>query len=225
MGIPLHPQERREATLALKVNPAAFCKSPRAILRLFPNINTMVLKTIPCLSKGETIPDTVTSLVVKRLDLAEMTPARLWFAGRIVEIQNASYDSRCADFSRFTRLERLAIGQVPAKAALPAHRLRRLHVRCSDTKDPLAVFPPECAEQISLVCDTASAFLKAKARQLPPRVRVFCDEVAARVSPADFFPRRTATVVSLSDAFGVDELRAFAEGRSSRSDASPSTSR
>ena len=53
---------------------------------------------------------------------------------------------------------------------------------------PIELFPPDCAEQVVFVFHSRKAFVKAKARQHPPHVRVFCDKVRTGIAPEDFYP-------------------------------------
>ena len=82
-AFPLVSKSCREATLTLKVNPAAFSGSPRAILWRFPN-NTMVVNDLACLETSEPLPSTVTSVVVGSVDFKLLTDEQLRFADRVV---------------------------------------------------------------------------------------------------------------------------------------------
>ena len=53
--------------------------------------------------------------------------------------------------------------------------------------------------------------MTAKAEWYPPHVRVFCSEVGEGVTPADFYSWFSSGRITLTPAFGVDELRAFNE--------------
>ena len=204
-----------EATLTLKTNPAAFSFAPREILALFPNINTMVLRWLWSFEDTDTLPDSVTAIVLEDLDHQDLIEQQLPFADRIVAIRSSA---RCsegrADFSRFPNLERLTLDVVPCQLTLPTHRLKRLTVHVpGHGLDPLVAFPPECAEQIVVVCPTQSDFIVAK-RRSPPNVRVLCSSIGEGVTPADVFPPAlycSLITVTLSDGFGADELRAFNE--------------
>ena len=115
------------------------------------------------------------------------------------------------DFSAFTRLEKLSINHAHKHVTLPAHKLRRFRI-CpvqKDFKDPLALFPPECAERIVLFLHTLKSFSKVTARTLPPNVRVLCSEAGAGISPETFFPPRFTpkVLVQLTDAFVFDQFR------------------
>ena len=94
--------------LTVKVNPVSFSSSPSVILKYFPNINTMVVECISCFNERNTLPDSVTSLILKLLDLTKLTDSNLRYADRVVEIRRCSFDrDHPADFSLFPNLERL----------------------------------------------------------------------------------------------------------------------
>ena len=65
-AFPLVSKRCHVAALTLKRNPEGFTNSPDQILRFFPNINTMVVATLSCFEGVQTLPDTVTSIVVKK---------------------------------------------------------------------------------------------------------------------------------------------------------------
>ena len=212
-AFPFVSKSCREAMLTLKTNPAAYCDAPRAILRLFPNINTMAVRDLSCFDR-DALPDTVTALVVASVDFNTATEERLKFADRVVEIRGCeSYYAHPADFSLFPRLERLALDKDPERLTLPRHRLKHLRVFCRWwMDDPFVPFPPECAEQITFVFPGHKAFAEAKARPRPPHVRVLCSQISAGVGPEDYFTVWSSTdTITLSDAFWVDDLRAFVE--------------
>ena len=64
-AFPFISKDCREATFSLKVNPAALSESPREILKLFPNINTMVVPTLSAFKETDILPETVTVIVFK----------------------------------------------------------------------------------------------------------------------------------------------------------------
>ena len=201
-----------EAMLTLKTNPAGFCHKPSAILKLFPNINTMVVEEITDFNETDVIPDTVTAIVVKYLNFEHLTKKFLKLADRIVEVRNCySNDEHPADFTLFPNLERLSLDGVPEHITLPTHKLKRLSVHSQWYVDPLSTLPSECAEQIVFVFTSPRDFAEAKAQQLPPHVRVFCTTVGEGVTPEDLYNLPSSAGVTLSEAFGVDELRAFNE--------------
>ena len=72
--------------LTLKVNPAHFSKSPRDILKYFPNINTMVVSKFESLKDTIALPDTVTSIVAKNIGFGHLTESTIRYADRVVEI-------------------------------------------------------------------------------------------------------------------------------------------
>ena len=201
----------REAALTLKVNPAAFCEFSWEILWRFPNINTMVVDNLSCFDFDE-LPDTVTAVIVENVDFADLTEERLRYADRVVEIRRSvAIRTSRADFSLFPRLERLRLDGVPDTFTLPAHTLKRLTVFCErETTNPLALFPPECAEQLVFIFPSQWPFLEAKSTHPPPNVRVLCNQLGEGVAPEDLatWPPSRASI-SLTYGFGVDELRAF----------------
>ena len=77
-----------KAMLTLKVNPGKFNRSRTTILKFFPNINTMVLDSSERLGDIDTFPDTITSVVLERVDFK-------------------NYESKNSDFS--TALLRLGV--------------------------------------------------------------------------------------------------------------------
>ena len=209
-AFPFVSKNCHEATLILKTNPAAFCKSPSAILRLFPNINTMVVRRLSCFKRSDTLPDTVTSIGVQKLDADALPEACLRFADRVVEIRDKRRSTSQVDFSLFPRLRRLALNDVPTKVTLPPHRLKRITVSAGPySPDPLTTFPPECADQIAVIYRSRKAFDEAKTLQLPPNVRVFYHVIEQGVAPEDFFP--LSRDYTLPAGLGLDELRAFDE--------------
>ena len=179
-----------EATLTLKVNPGAFCFEPRSILKFFPNINTMVVESLMYFKKTDALPDTVTALVVQQLFSDDLTDSSIRVADRVVEIQGFSpvTDPHPTDSTFFANLKRLALNGVPDRLTLPSHTLKRLTVTPGQWDgDLFARFPPECAEQVVIVFDSRRVFLEAKARPLPPNVRVFCNNVGEGIAPEDVF--------------------------------------
>ena len=116
-AFPFVSKNCREATITLKVNPAGFYQKPSAILRFFPNINTMVVHWLT--SFKET--DTVTALVVGRLDFEYLTKEHLKLADRVVEIRDCcSNKEHPADFTLFPRLERLTLTASPTTSHCPS---------------------------------------------------------------------------------------------------------
>ena len=201
------------ATLTLKVNPAAFSHPPRDILRFFPNINTMNVDDLTDFKKSDTLPDTVTALVVKCVNFTNLPKGLLRYADRVVEIQSSrSFNRDLADVSLFPTLQRLSLDTIPDRLVMPGHKLKTLRVRHpKHDKTPLDVFPAECAEQIVHVFDSKKAVATAKAQPLPPNVRVFCSSISKGITPEDVFKWGSQGRVTLSEKFGVDKLRAFNE--------------
>ena len=211
-AFPFVSKNARKATLTLKTNPAAFSDSPRDILRLFPNISTMVVRDFPCFDAADALPDTVTAVVVQEMSFFKADTAKLPYADRVVAIRDCKTASSSMDLRSFPRLERLFLHGVPGEVAMPPHKLRHVVVACWNNPKPFAVFPPDCAEQLVFVLNTREAFLEAKAAQLPPNVRVYCNDVGAGVGPEGVYPMWPwSGAVTLSDAFGAKELRAFNE--------------
>ena len=203
------------ATLTLKTNPAAFSDLPSShILTYFPNINTLVLRFLSLMKEEDSLPDTVTSIIVECMNFNDLTPAQLRYADRVVEIQSEFSTTSPADFSLFPRLERLSLHGIPKKLTLPKQTLKHLRVHSLkwNTKSPMTIFPPKCAEQIVIVYESRKVFAKATAKRHPPNVRLFCSEIGEGVDPAAFFPWEVLTNnITLSAGFGADELRAFDE--------------
>ena len=152
-AFPFASKNCHEAMLSLKVNPASFCWEPPAIIKFFPNINTMVVKNLMCFGKTSLLPNTVTAIVVKSVSFYDLTEEGLKYADRVVEIRdNWSGDESPADFALFPNLKRLRLYGVPERVTLPKHTLKRLSVFCEKRDvDPFTVFPPECAEQVVVV--------------------------------------------------------------------------
>ena len=128
---------------------------------------------------------------------------------RVVEIRDC-FSSVIEDFSHLQSLRKIHFSQTPRAFDIPEHlKLKRLTVRCREKdRDPFTLFPADCAEQLVFIFQQQSAYVEAKARQLPPNVRVLCSELGAGVALEDFvcWEHNTATI-SLSETFGVDELR------------------
>ena len=220
-AFPFVSKNCREATLTLKTNPAWFAHSPRTILRLFPNINTMVVATFSSLEACTSLPDTVASVVVLWMSYNDLTRKSLRFADRVVDIREfdttdfTPTDERIHkkrdtfDFSRFTRLTRLSLKDLRAVLVMPSHRLKTVRVLWTYGKDP---FPPalvESAELVVVVCDSVRKFSVAHARPAPPNVRVVCTRAGAHVAPRDFWPMGTQGSIALTRTFGTHELHAF----------------
>ena len=91
-AFPFVSRNCREATRTVRTNPVSFSGSPRAILMRFPNTNTMGVNGIACLETSETLPATVTSVVVASVDFKHLTDEQLRFAERVVEIRNCVSD-------------------------------------------------------------------------------------------------------------------------------------
>lgn len=200
------------ATLTLKTNPSWVFSTPRDILMFFPNINTMVVRDLLCFEDTDTLPDTVTALVVEHLDFRCLTAERLGVADRVVEIRGCHDDDKHpANFTLFPNIDRLTLTGVPRRLILPKHKLKRLWLHHVLDDDVFSIVPPECAEQINIVFVFREAFLGAKRRSLPQNVRIFCPEIGDGVAPEDFFSSCPFGDVTLSDGFGVDELRVFHE--------------
>ena len=206
----------REATFVLRVNPAELGYDPQVVLRLFPNINTLVVSELSNLDEIEVLPDTVTGIVVQSVCPDDIPDEVVPFVDRIVEIRSSVITNTPADFTQFSHLERLRLDGVPERVVLPEHRLRRLTVGGWDTAwvEPLEVFPPECAEQIVFVFDSSLSVYRAKEWELPPNVRIFSSEIGYHVSPSDFYPWPSGwerNEIRVTDYFGLAELRAFNE--------------
>ena len=75
----------------LKVNPTHLSTSPTKILRFFPNI-MMVLDCPVRLEDIDTLPDTITSIILNNVDTNFLTDKQLRFANRVVEIRGANAD-------------------------------------------------------------------------------------------------------------------------------------
>ena len=201
------------ALRTLRINPPATDTDPALSLRFFPNINTIVVRDSCDLEDVDSLPDTVTAVVVLSPSPVRLTRGLLRYADRVVEIRGCwPDDEHAAKFACFPNLQRLTIDNLPCEVILPAHRLKRLTVRSNQKDvDEFAALPLHCAEQIVLVYHWPEAFAKAKARQLPPHVRVFCCDLGEGVTPADFYTVPAWGHITLTPAFGVDELRAFNE--------------
>ena len=105
-AFPLVSKNAHKATLTLKTNPVSFSGSPRAILRHFPNIKPMVVNDLAGLETTETLPATVTSVVVASVGFKLLTDEQLRFADRVVN----------------PATERATAGQTPTS---PSSRRRR----------------------------------------------------------------------------------------------------
>ena len=201
--------------LTLKVNPKPFLMSPREIIRHFPNITTMVVDDLTEFKEADSLPDTLTTLIVENLDFEDLTEEHLQQADRVVEIRGcSSNEEHPANFTLFPHLERLTLNYVPDSFTPPKHKLRHLRVVSLEKDDDVfSLFPLDCAEQITCIFGSRKALTKAKARQLPPNVRVFCAKVGECVMPEDFYSLRFDGwgECTFSENFGADDLRAFNE--------------
>ena len=211
-SVPLVSKRCHEAMLTLKTNPAMFSTSPREILKLFPNTNTMVVDDMSVFEPDVALPDTVTSLVVKEIDFCRAADQVFRYADRVVEIQLATwFYSGQVDFSVFPRLERLTVDfETLASITKPTHRLKHLtvYLRAWNSLCFIA-FPPECAEQMVLVFNTRDEHAKAAAQPLPPHVHAFCNQIAEGLAEGECYPSRGRGGVLLSERFGVEQLRAL----------------
>ena len=151
MKFPFVSKNCQTVMLTLKTNPAAFSDSPRAILKYFPNINTMVISYLHFLTKKNALPDTVTALVIKTIHFKWLTEVCLTYADRVVEIQSSKWhpDNYC-DYSLFPRLERVRLDDDVQVERLPKQRLKCVRAYSANS-DRLDLFPPECAELIIMV--------------------------------------------------------------------------
>ena len=200
----------QEAMLILKINPVSFSKSPHKIIEFFPNINTMVVDELSFLKQIDTLPDSVTSITLLSSFVEGFPEQAHKYTNRVIEIRSCSfYDAK--DYSCFPNLQRLCFADVPGVFHTPHHKLQRLTVDCnSEFGDPIAVFPLDCAEQIVFIFSDPWTFSRAKAKRLPPHVRLVCRELYSGMAVQDFFPsRRSCQTIRLSNTFGVDELRRF----------------
>ena len=211
MAFPFVSRNCYEATLTLKMNPVAFSKSPGQILKLFPNINTMVVDELSSFDERDELPDTVTALVVGFLHFEGLSEKQLRFADRVVEIQGFnSTDKHPTDFSIFPNLKRLTLAFDLEKLVLPTHKLKRLTVRWERTSTGLNfLFPSEWAEHTIVTYRLPEVFSEAKTMTLPPNVHVFCSEIDEGVAPEDFLLWKSPGEITLSDGFGADDLCAF----------------
>ena len=212
-AFPFVSKNAREALLTLKANPASFSASPRDILKYFPNINTMVVKDLTCFEETDTLPDTVTSLVVRWLDFTKLDATTLRFAERVVELRGCTYGPGYpADFSLFPHLQRLTFATTFDLPTKPTHRLAHLTVFYPQGNiDFLDSFMNDFAEQVVVVFRFVSCFCKAKEKHPPPHVRLFCASITKDIAPSDFYPwpGTHEDCVRLRKGFGAHELRAF----------------
>ena len=108
----------------------------------------------------EALPDTVTGVILRELKFATLVPSTLKFADRIVEVHCGywTHDTQ-ADLALFPNLTRLNVFGVSRSLSPLQKKLRRLQVNCSPYgKNPLAVFPSECASQTVLVYNNPMVF-------------------------------------------------------------------
>ena len=213
-NLPLVSKNCHNAMQMLKVNPVQSQWRPNDIITFFPNINTMAVRDLSCFEGADALPDSVTSIVVECVDFRTVTDGSLHFADRVVEIRGCYTDDKHpADFTLFPNLKKATTSGSLETLILPRHRLTLLRLHCGRWDNDPSDIPPECAEQIIIVYASRETFLKAKARQLPPNVRVFCSSIGEGVAPEDVYlwPLWRTNTITLSPAFGMDELRAFNE--------------
>ena len=216
-AFPLISKNCQIAMLTLRVNPRSLSYLPHKILDFFPNINTMVVYEFWSTEQIEALPDTVTSIVVEQAELDNLPDSGHRFAGRVVEIQECVSISDLGDFSVFPRLERLTFEGNPSPFSVEKCHLKRLTIHLSRLDGPISLesFPFGCSEQIVFIFSSRDAFFRAKETPLPAHVRLYCSEIGKGVAPEDFYKWVTVydndSVITLSDGFGPDELRAFDE--------------
>ena len=195
----------------LKVNPWMFDESPHTILKFIPNINTIVVESLSLIGQADTLPNTVTSIVVKFLTFYDLTETELNCADRVVEIQNsvcASDDT--LDLRAFPKLERLHLINWCPRTIRSDHKLKTVWFQHHQKFNPPGnLF--EWAERVVVVLRTKEAFLRTKQRLFPPHVHIFCSDIGENVAPEDFYPDWSVGRIILSDRFGLAQLRAFNE--------------
>ena len=209
-AFPLVSKSCQTAVLTLKVNPSHFCDSAHDILTFFPNLNTLVIKDLSQLDSVDTIPNTITSIVIKMIDFSKVTQSGLRFADRVVEVQGCCSCYERWDFSLFPRLARLST-YPRGFLTLPTHTLKHLKLHCTlNNDDPFRLFPPECAELVTCVFDSLLDFWTVKNECPPPNVRLFCNHIGRGITPEEVrFTSMAQGEMSLSKGFDVDALRAF----------------
>ena len=213
-AFPFVSKNCRTALRTLRTNPQVTCDDPSSTLALFPHINTLIVKGLSCLEKVDSLPDTVTGIVVVCLNFTNLTDAQLKFADRVVEIRGFSFDEKHpANLALFRNLQRFDFSLLPGKVILSNHTLKRLTIHeCYEGVDRLPFLHASCAEQIIVVFIDREAFVKSKARRLPPNVHLFCSDLGEGVTPADFYTTSMGgIIIPFSDTFGADDLRAFNE--------------
>ena len=84
-AFPLFSTHCMETTLSLKTNPVAFAHSPLDIIRLFPD-TTLMVDDVSRLDVVDALPDTVTGVVLQRLNFATLGPSTLKLADHVVEV-------------------------------------------------------------------------------------------------------------------------------------------
>ena len=186
-AFPFISKNAHEATLTLTVNPMAFSPSSRTILQYFPNINTIVVDDLRWFGVRETLPDTVTAIILKSVDFRPSHGPGFVWVNRVVEVRGY-HSSAVVDLSLFPRLERVSLDDVPKSVVMPQHKLKRIRVVCRQRLSPFLRFPADCAEQVVFIFQEEKEFQRAKMKHLPPNVRVFCSEGKKGVAPDEFFP-------------------------------------
>ena len=94
-------------------------------------------------------------------------------------------------------------------AVLLDRRLKSVHITLEHDIDQADHFHVECAERVVLVFPAEDAFVKTKQHPFPQHVHVFCGDIGETVSPDDFYPWKKDARFTLSNWFGVAQLRSF----------------
>ena len=201
----------QKAMLTLKTNPLMMFESPQNIVNFFPNINTMVVFSLHYFRENDTLPDTVTAIVVSHVVYDDLTPSELRYADRVVEIRNFHAYQDTLDLRVFPRLERLCLFDLPD--ILSDHKLKKVRIFLKkDEIDPSQDLHFDWAEQVVLVTNSEEAFVMTKPLRIPPHVHVFCSDIGESVTPEEFYPwPHYNGTITVSDRFGLDQLRAFNE--------------
>ena len=173
------------AMFILKANPWLFRCKPQKILKFFPNINTMHVDFLTNFEATDTLPDTVTAIVVWRVGVGLFSWSQCKYNDRVVEIDNLfCRDNERVDLRAFPRLERLGLQSLPAIQF--GHKLKKVKILLEEEVVPSKYFFFEWADQVVLVLRTEETFLKTKQHPFPPHVHIFCSDIGESVAPEDF---------------------------------------
>lgn len=204
-----------EVMVFIRTNPVgSFCKPVATILRFFPNINTLRVSISTMLNDVDTLPETITAIVVDRCDFRKPPEQQPTLVRIVTEIRDGmNSDEKTIDLSIFTSLRRLTLSKIPNEIIPPNHQLKRVRVHMTGwERRPLKQLFGDWNEQLDVVTQSVFGFNKLQERSHTPNVHFFCAEIGDGVGPREFasrFGHQVMVDVRPSKTFNEDDLRVF----------------